>query len=293
MTFSAIQSEWLKTWKRPLTLWVIGILLVVVFIRPPLMAGLSRYFVIDTAQGFRIWVGSLPEEAIIIGQQIREQMTLPGAIPIALESAMGLARVLLVILGAALAGSEFTWGTARHLVGRTRDRLSFISGKLVVITLLILLLISAGCVVGTLSGGSITPIFSNGITWDFLTPGLFLRLPLALFYATLSVLPYALLAFTLALVTRSTVVGVSVGLLMLIISEPIFAAILASLPQAWNQLVHYIPYTAVRVLGDWMETLIGGAATEYVLRAVVVLVGHTLAWAGLALVYFRRRELPA
>ena len=293
MTFTAIQSEWLKTWKRPLTLWVIGILLVVVFIRPPLMAGLSRYFVIDTAQGFRIWVGSLPEEAIIIGQQIREQMTLPGAIPIALESAMGLARVLLVILGAALAGSEFTWGTARHLVGRTRDRLSFISGKLVVITLLILLLISAGLVVGTLSGGSITPIFSNGITWDFLTPGLFLRLPLALFYATLSVLSYALLAFTLALVTRSTVVGVSVGLLMLIIGEPIFAAILASLPQPWNQLVHYIPYTAVRVLGDWMETLIGGAAPEYVLRAVVVLVGHTLAWAGLALVYFRRRELPA
>jgi hypothetical protein len=109
----------------------------------------------------------------------------------------------------------------------------------------------------------------------------------------LSVLPYALLAFTLALVTRSTVAGVSVGLLTLIIGEPIFAAILASLPQPWNQLVHYIPYTAVRVLGDWMGTLIGGAAPEQVLRAMVVLVGYSLAWAGLALAYFRRRELPA
>ena len=41
MTSAAIQSEWLKTRKRPLTLWLIGILLAVVFIRPPVMAGLS------------------------------------------------------------------------------------------------------------------------------------------------------------------------------------------------------------------------------------------------------------
>jgi ABC-type transport system involved in multi-copper enzyme maturation permease subunit len=291
-TFS-VRSEWLKARKRPLTLWVIGILLAIVFIRPPVMAGLSRYFVIDTAQGLRIWIGTLPEEALAIGQQIREQMTLPGAIPIALDTTMGLGRVLLVILGAALAGSEYTWGTARHLVGRTRDRLSFVSGKLVVLAGLILLLIVAGLVVGTLSGGGITPIFSKGIRWDFLAPELFLRLPLALFFATLSVLPYALLAFTLALVTRSTVAGVSIGLLTLLLGEPLLAAILASLPEPWNALVHCIPYTAVRVLGEWMGTLIGGAAPEHVMQAVVVLVGHTLAWAGLALASFRRRELTA
>jgi hypothetical protein len=175
--------------------------------------------------------------------------------------------------------------------------LSFVSGKLVVLAGLILLLNVAGLVVGTLSGGGITPIFSEGITrdfpWDFLAPELFLRLPLALFYATLSVLPYALLAFTLALVTRSTVAGVSIGLLTLLLGEPLLAAILASLPEPWNALVHYIPYTAVRVLGEWMGTLIGGAAPEHVMRAVVVLVGHTLAWAGLALASFHRRELTA
>jgi ABC-2 type transport system permease protein len=293
MITDSIRSEWLKTIKRPLTLWVIGILLAIVFIRPPIMAGLSRYFVIDTAQGLRIWAGPLPEEALRIGQQIRQQMTLPGAIPVALDTAMGLGRVLLVILGAALAGSEYTWGTARHLVGRTRDRSSFIIGKLVVLAGLILLFIIAGLVVGTLSGGGITPIFSEGITEDFLTPGLFLRLPVALFFAALSVLPYALLAFTLALVTRSTVVGVSIGLLMVLLGEPILATILASLPEPWNGLVHYLPYTAVRVLGDWMDALIGGAVPQHILRAVVVLVGYTLALSGLALASFRRREFTA
>jgi len=276
-----------------MTLWVIGILLAVVFLRPPVMAGLSRYFVIDTAQGLRIWIGTLPEEALTIGQQIRERMMLPGAIPVALDTAMAVGRVLMVILGAALAGSEYTWGTARHLVGRTRDRLSFVSGKLVVLAGLILLLIVAGLVVGTLSGGGITPIFSEGITWDFLTAGLFLRLPLALFYASLSVLPYALLAFTLALITRSTVASVSIGLLTLLLGEPLLAAVLASLPKPWNGLVHHVPYIAVRVLGAWMGTLIGGTSPEHVLRAAVVLIGHTLAWAGLALASFQRRELTA
>ena len=293
MNTGSIRSEWLKTSKRPLTLWVIGILLAVVFIRPPVMAGLSRYFVIDSAQGLRIWIGTLPEEALAIGEQIREQMTLPGAIPVALGTAMGVGRVLLVILGAAVAGSEYTWGTARHLIGRTRDRLSFVSGKLVVLAGLILMLIAAGLVLGTLSGGGITPIFSEGITWDFLAPGLFLRLPLALLYATLSVLPYALLAFALALVTRSTLAGVSIGLLTVLVGEQILAAILASLPEPWNVLVHYVPYSAVRVLGEWMGTLIGGVAPEHVMRAVVVLAGHTLAWAGLALASFHGRELTA
>jgi ABC-type transport system involved in multi-copper enzyme maturation permease subunit len=272
---------------------VIGILLTIVFIQPPIMTGLSRYFVIDTSQGLAIYAGELPEEAILIGQQIRQQMTLPGAIPVALDTATGMGRVLLVVLAAALVGSEYTWGTARHLVGRTRDRLSFVGGKLVVLGGLILLITIAGLAVGTVSGGGITPIFSDGFSADFLTPGLFLRIPVGLFFATMSVLPYALLAFTLALVTRSTVAGVSIGLLVVLLGEPIFAAILASLPEPWNGLVHYLPYSAVRVLGDWMGTLIGGAAPEHVLRAVVVLIGYTLALSGLALASFRRRELTS
>ena len=69
MNTNSIRSEWLKTIKRPLTLWVIGILLAIVFIQPPIMAGLSRYFVIDTSQGLAIYAGELPEEAILIGQQ--------------------------------------------------------------------------------------------------------------------------------------------------------------------------------------------------------------------------------
>jgi ABC-type transport system involved in multi-copper enzyme maturation permease subunit len=293
MNTNSIRSEWLKTIKRPLTLWVIGILLTIVFIQPPIMTGLSRYFVIDTSQGLAIYAGELPEEAILIGQQIRQQMTLPGAIPVALDTATGMGRVLLVVLAAALVGSEYTWGTARHLVGRTRDRLSFVGGKLVVLGGLILLITIAGLAVGTVSGGGITPIFSDGFSADFLTPGLFLRIPVGLFFATMSVLPYALLAFTLALVTRSTVAGVSIGLLVVLLGEPIFAAILASLPEPWNGLVHYLPYSAVRVLGDWMGTLIGGAAPEHVLRAVVVLIGYTLALSGLALASFRRRELTS
>lgn len=293
MTSAAIQSEWLKTRKRPLTLWVIGILLAAVLFYPPFMAGVSDFLVIDTSQGLSIWAGTLPEEAQAAAQQMREALTLPNVIGTVLGVAASLGRVLMVILGASLAGNEFTWGTARHLISRTRDRLAFVSGKLVAIVGLTLLLLIFGLLIGTFSGSGITPMVRDGITWDFLTPELLLRLPIALIVATLTVLPYALLAFTISLITRSTATGPSIGLLTLLIGEPVFAQILASLPEPWNQSVFYTPFISIQILKTWMETLIGGTSPDHVGRAVAVLLGHTLAWAGLALASFRRRELTA
>ena len=137
------------------------------------------------------------------------------------------------------------------------------------------------------------PVVQDGFAWDFLKPSFFFRLPLALLAAVLSILPYALFAFAITLVTRSTVTGLSIGLLTLTVGEPFVAYVLASLPAPWNELVHYIPFTSTQVLKGWMGTLAGGAAPEHVIRAVVVLVGYTLCLAGLALASFRRRELTA
>jgi ABC-type transport system involved in multi-copper enzyme maturation permease subunit len=293
MTFSAIQSEWLKTRKRPLTLWVIGILLSAVLFYPPLMAWISNFLVIDNSQGLSIWAGPLPEEAQIAAQRMREAVTLPNIIPTMLGIAANIGRVMMVILGASLAGSEFTWGTVRHLIGRTRDRIAYVSGKLIVLIGITIILLITGLVLGTFSGSVITPLIHDGITWDFLTTGLFMQLPVALLLATLSVIPYAFFAFAIALGTRSTAAGLSIGLLTLLVGEPILAQILASLSEPWNELAYYIPYTSNQILKTWMESLIGGASPDHVGRAVAVLLGHTLAWAGLVLAYFRRRELTA
>lgn len=293
MISAAIHSEWLKTRKRPLTLWVVVILLAVILIYPPFMAWASNFLVIDTSQGLSIWAGSIPEEGKIVAQQMRESVTFPNVIPAILGVAASLVRVMMVIVGASIAGNEFTWGTARHLIGRTRDRLAFVSGKLVVLGGLILLLLIVGLVLGTLSGGGITPKVRDSVSWDFLNPGLFVRLPLALLFMTLTVLPYALLAFTLALITRSTAAGLSIGLLTLLIGEPILAQILASLSEPWNQLVFYTPLVSAQIIKTWMQTLLGGPSPDYVVRAVIVLLAHTLAWAGIALASFRRRELTA
>ena len=293
MISAPIQSEWLKTRKRPLTLWVTGILLVVVFLYPPFMVGLSKIGAVDTSQGLKIVIGPPREETLSIVQQMRDQVTLPDVIVTALGVAASVSRLLMVILGAMLVGSEFAWGTARHLVGRTRDRLAFVSGKLAVILGLTLLLLVAALALGLLSGSGLTPVVRDRVTWDFVTPGLFLRLPLALLFAALTVVPYALLAFAITLVTRSTATGLSLGLLTLIIGEPIFAQILASLPAPWNELVHYTPTACIGILKGWMGTLIGGAAPDHTGRSVAVLLGYSLALAGLAFASFRQRELTA
>ncbi|MBN1303490.1 MAG: hypothetical protein JXA13_03570 [Anaerolineales bacterium] len=293
MSTAAIQSEILKTRKRPLTLWVIGILVTAVFFYPPFMAGISNFIVIDTSQGLSIWAGSLPEEAQAAAQKMREAVTFPNVIFTTLGVAASLGRVLMVILGASLAGNEFSWGTVRHLIGRTRDRLSFVNGKLAVLIGLTLLLLITGLVTGTLSGSGITPMVQDWITWNYFTPELFLQLPLALLIATLTVLPYAMLTFALTIITRSTATGLSIGLVTLLIGEPVFAQILASLPEPWNRMAFFIPYLNIQILKTWMETLLSGASHDHVGRSVAVLLGHTSAWAGLALASFRRRELTA
>ena len=293
MNAASIRSEWLKTRKRPLTLWVAGILLAVVLLYPPFAVLVSDVFVVDTSQGLRIWAGSLPEEALAVAQQIRKRMTIPGVVPTTLGVTASIGRVLMVVLGAALAGSEFAWGTARHLIGRTRDRGAFVGSKLTVLFGLALLLVTVALALGSLSGGCLAPFVQDGIAWDFLRLSFLYRLPLALFAAVLSILPYALFAFGITIATRSTVTGLSIGLLTLTVGEPFFAYVLASLPAPWNELVHYIPYSSTQVLKGWMETLIGGAAPDYAWRAAFVLLGYSLALGGWALASLRRRELTA
>jgi ABC-type transport system involved in multi-copper enzyme maturation permease subunit len=291
MSSTSIQSEFLKIRKRPLTLWVIGILLVVVLLYPPFTVGVSDFLVIDTSQGLAIWAGPLPEEAKIAAQKMREAVIFPNVIFTIIGVAAGLGKLLMVVFGASQAGNEFSWGTARHLISRTRDRLGFVSGKLVVIVGLIVFLLSAGLVIGAISGTGITPAVRDGIDWGFISPELIYQIPLAILIATLSVLPYALLGFTIALITRSTATGLSIGLVTLLIGEPVLAQILASFPEPWSELFYYLPYGSNQVIKAWMNSIIGGTPPDQIVRAVAVLVGHILAWAGLALASFRRREL--
>ena len=63
MSSAAIQSEFLKTRKRSLTFWMIGLLFTAILIYPPFTAAVSDFLVIDTSQGLAIWAGSLPPEA--------------------------------------------------------------------------------------------------------------------------------------------------------------------------------------------------------------------------------------
>jgi len=293
MSTAAIQSELLKTRKRPLTFWVVGLLLLAVLVYPPFIAGVSDFLVIDTSQGLAIWAGTLPSEAEEAAQRMREAVTFPNVIFTSMAQAAGLGRVLMVIVGASLAGNEFTWGTARHLISRTRDRLAFVNGKLVIIVGLTLFMLIAAWLAGTFSGTGITPAVRNGIAWDALSPNLFYQIPLALISATLSVLPYAMLAFTISLITRSTAAGLSISLVTLLIGEPIFAQILASLPEPWNEIVLYTPFISIQVIKSWMASIFGDPSSENVGRAVAVLLGHSLAWAGIALTFFRRREITA
>ncbi len=247
--------------------------------------------VIDTSQGLSVWAGSLPPEALAIAEQKRSHAMWPYIPMTALAVAASLGRVLMIIVGAALAGGEFAWETGRHLIGRTRDRSAFVISKAVVIAALALVLLTGALIVGTFSGGGLTPIAHEGTMRAFPLAAIWF-LPLALLAATLTLLPYAFLAFTITFITRSTVAGVAVGLLTLLVGEPLLAQILIGFGEPWRELVNYTPIVAAHSVRDWIGAVIDGEAPQQPGRSVIVLLGYTLVLAGLAVASFRRRELP-
>lgn len=296
MITSSIQSEWLKTRKRPMTFWVIGILLGLAFLYPILTVALAPYLVVDTSHGLQIMAGpgvSLSSEALAAAQQLRENVALPYSPFTVLGFMAGLGRVLMVVLGASLAGSEYSWGTARHLIGRTRNRISYITGKIIVLGMVALLLSIGIAAAGTLGGAVITSTALAGAEAASTASISGMRLWLGVIGTWLTFVPYALLAFFIALTTRSSVAAVGIGLLTLMIGEPVLVQIFSVLGSPWSEIIDYTPYYSIQMIKEMLAAPFSGDIPENILRSLIVLVGNAFLWAGLAFASFRKKELTA
>lgn len=296
MISSSIQSEWLKLRKRPMFYWIIGILLGLAFLYPIITVVTSDYLVVDTSRGLRISAGpggSNSPEALEAAQQIREKAALPNSPLTVLGFIAGLGRVLMVVLGASLAGSEFSWGTARHLIGRTRNRVSYIAGKLIVLIAVALLLSIGIAAAGTLGGAVITPTVLSGAEAASITSSFGTQLILGIIGTMLSFVPYTLLAFFIALTTRSSVAAVGIGLVTLIIGEPILVQIFSVLGSPWSEIIEYTPYYSIQIIKEMLASSYSANLPENIVKSLMVLLGNALVLAGLAYASFRKKELLA
>lgn len=225
--------------------------------------------------------------------EARVNFLMPQAIQTGFELAQFLGGITLPILGAAVAGSEYGWGTMRVLISSGVGRGKLIAGKLgaLVLVTIVYLFVAAGLVslastVASLVIGEPVTLGTLDAAWFRDVAGM---IGINLFYIYFMIV----LGFSVALLGRSMAAGIGVA-----IGLPIVEQIGAML--------------APRLLGDFGETLVDFFTTSNAMplmlragfgphelpegllnpwRAFATLLAYMVILIGVSVVVFQRRDL--
>jgi hypothetical protein len=171
----------------------------------------------------------------------RALLTFPGAYDFVLSFMFGLGGLVAVIYGAAIAGSEWSWGTLKTAVARGESRARYMLatfGAIVVmiaVGLLITFILGVGLV---LLGATIAGISTAGLT-DAATLE---RLPAMAARGWFAVVEQAALGFAIATIARSQLAGIGAGIAFYF--GETFATIF--LPD----IIKYMPFAVARASVD-------------------------------------------
>jgi ABC-2 type transport system permease protein len=183
-------------------------------------------------------------------------VTFPGAYTEILGFVLGLGGLFAVIFGAAVAGSEWTWGTFKAVVARGESRTVYVlatfMATLLVIAIGLLLTylvgIAGGAVAASLAGVSLSGMSDATALGDL--PELFAR-------GMVGISAQAALGFAVATLARSQLAGIGAGIALYFVGS--FA--LLFLPQ----VVKYLPFqlaNSAMDIGDGGLGAGGGALAE-------------------------------
>jgi ABC-2 type transport system permease protein len=117
--------------------------------------------------------------------------------------------ILVVVVASSLIGSEYGWNTLRPLVARASSRTALLSAKWVVVTLYTILMVLVGVLVSMVIAAIVSLLLGNEIT---LSSSLWDDYLLGTLRWMVATLPYAVIAFAAALITRSNAAGIAIGI---------------------------------------------------------------------------------
>jgi hypothetical protein len=145
------------------------------------------------------------------GRQALLLVTFPGAYTIIVSFILGLGGLFAMTYGAAIAGSEWTWGTLKAAVARGESRSRYQLLSFAAIALLVgiglVLAVVIGVIVALLAA-TLAGVSTSGVT-DTTALG---KLPELLARGWLGVVEAGALGFTIATLARSQLAGVGVGI---------------------------------------------------------------------------------
>jgi hypothetical protein len=138
-------------------------------------------------------------------------VTFPAAYDAILSFILGLGGLFAVIYGAAVAGSEWTWGTLKNAVarGESRSRYTLLSFASIAVVIAVgLVLAFAVGVVAAFIGANLAGVSTAGLN-DPATLG---RLPGQFVRGWLAIIEEGALGFAIATVARSQLAGIGAGI---------------------------------------------------------------------------------
>jgi len=165
---------------------------------------------------------------------------LPYALPALLETGQSWGSVIVGILISSAVATEYSWGTVRQAVLRGQTRAEYLTVKLLGLTLISTAMLLLTLAAGILFSLMATSIAGLPITFDAPGgPNAFEAIIMVL-RTGYCILPYALMAFCLTVVGRSTALGVA-GTLMFVFGEAIIMGILLGIGGVWADIAAFLP----------------------------------------------------
>jgi ABC-2 type transport system permease protein len=203
--------------------------------------------------------------------------------------------VFALMLGVFALGSEYTWDTLKALFTQRPGRLRVFVSKLaalgIVLIPFVLVLFAAGAVASV-----VIAQIENAPT-DFPSAWLLLR---AIAGGWLILVPWAALGVMLGVLTRGTSLAIGVGILYALVIEGLLSALTDSvsvLEPLTQVFLRANGYSLAAALGDSVASIESNGPGSYSgpivgsAQALAVLVATAIAFAGLAAVVLRRRDV--
>jgi ABC-type transport system involved in multi-copper enzyme maturation permease subunit len=181
------------------------------------------------------------DESTAAARRALAMVTFPGAYDLILSFMLGLGGLVAVIYGAAIAGSEWSWGTLKNAVARGESRTRYVLSTFAAIAVMVAVGLAITFALGVgiaLAGASIAGVSTSGLTdADTLA-----RLPALAGRGWFAVVEQAALGFAIATLTRSQLAGIGAGIAFYFGEG--FASIF--LPD----IIKYMPFAVARAAVD-------------------------------------------
>ncbi len=221
-------------------------------------------------------------------------LTWPQALLTAVQfaGASGFGGMLVIILAGAVTAQEYSWRTLQLWLSRGAGRGTLLGAKFAALLLPIALFVLVPVVIVAPLTALFTVQIRGSLDAGTVNFGLVL---LAMLRAGYTLLPYAALAFMLAVVTRSTVAAIGAGLGYSLLVEGMLLQIMTLFSGVAGELWKYLPAGLVNGLLAANSTgeALGKSALQPLdpVASAIGLGVYTLAFLGIALVAFRRQDL--